>query len=869
MRGGRGWLGAGALAAFLGGAGTASAAPVTYVHPSAPSCGGSSPCFSTIAAAIQNVDNGGTIILLASKADNIFQTFGKTGVTVRGNVPSIVLTGGVNVTSDVMTGWTIRDVQFTGGMGVRNIATAFTVQNVAVTGISLGNFTNDTNAAITVSNVTFPGGPGALISILGGPGADIGGTINITDNVNLYALNVFSYATSANPAHITANMTVSGNHFITGTNIVAQSDGSGGVANVTGNIQFLNNTMDPVDGALGVITFGPVVGDITGPITFTGNSGKAVIVNTTDSAGGAVGSILVNGNDIEAVEIDAKGGALVGPVLVAGNNVTDHATGAPEGPKIQASGQPVAGDVTVDNNTGGGAFIATMSSNSPFTGLVRIRNNVARRIVIDSQSGDLVTPFTVSGNTLAPAAGFDSTLTVRTGPGGNLSGGVLTGNVLDGIQFDIGRGLAGTLTMTSNKTREKASFIAAGPVGTGTAAVTGNDFTGVTYFQGMNSVLRFNRIYNEAYFVPGASMDARYNWWGCNAGPGAAPCTVGSGGVPVFPWLVFNAETRCTSGTSAVQAVRLLSAADASTPAGNVAPGTATVTTSQGSVSPSTISFAGAGAATVTLPAASTATITSTLDAASVSWPVSCDPDRTTVALYAPSLGRFYLRNRNSAGFADAVPSFGPPGLRPLLGDWNGDGTQTPGVYDPASGVFLLRNSITTGFADVAFTFGPIAGSVPIVGDWNGDGVDTVGLYVPSTSQFFLRNANTTGFADVAFSFGPGGAGWLPVVGDWNGDGTDTVGLYAPSTSQFFLRNSNSGGFADVSFTFGAGGAGWLPIVGDWDGNGADTVGLYVPSSSQFLLRNSNTNGVADVSFSFGPGGAGWLPLAGDFDGPH
>jgi len=52
-----------------------------------------------------------------------------------------------------------------------------------------------------------------------------------------------------------------------------------------------------------------------------------------------------------------------------------------------------------------------------------------------------------------------------------------------------------------------------------------------------------------------------------------------------------------------------------------------------------------------------------------------------------------------------------------VVGDWDGNGTDTIGVF--RNGVFYLRNSNTNGFADLAFTYGQ-PGDVPVVGDWNG-----------------------------------------------------------------------------------------------------------------------------------------------------
>jgi hypothetical protein len=50
-----------------------------------------------------------------------------------------------------------------------------------------------------------------------------------------------------------------------------------------------------------------------------------------------------------------------------------------------------------------------------------------------------------------------------------------------------------------------------------------------------------------------------------------------------------------------------------------------------------------------------------------------------------------------------------------VIGDWNGDGIDTIGVY--RGGTFYLRNRNTIGFADLVFDLG-LNGDMPIAGKW-------------------------------------------------------------------------------------------------------------------------------------------------------
>ncbi len=154
---------------------------------------------------------------------------------------------------------------------------------------------------------------------------------------------------------------------------------------------------------------------------------------------------------------------------------------------------------------------------------------------------------------------------------------------------------------------------------------------------------------------------------------------------------------------------------------------------------------------------------------------------------------------------------FGVPGDRPLLCDWNGDGTDTVGLYRQSDGYLYLRNSNTTGFADLSIYYG-IREDVPLCGDWNGDGVDSIGIYRPSEQRFYLRNSNTQGFADISTLYGNDGD--VPYAGDWNGDGRDEIAVHRPSNGVFYT--------AGDSWSPGPSDRRW--VVADISGEGRDVL---------------------------------------------
>jgi hypothetical protein len=179
-----------------------------------------------------------------------------------------------------------------------------------------------------------------------------------------------------------------------------------------------------------------------------------------------------------------------------------------------------------------------------------------------------------------------------------------------------------------------------------------------------------------------------------------------------------------------------------------------------------------------------------------------------------------------------------------VVGDWNGDGIDTPGVFRPAAaGTFFLTNTIannSTAPADIVFNFGTI-GDLPVAGDWNGDGIETPGIFRPSAAgAFFLENNFVNFAADIFFNFGTNGD--LPLAGDWTGAGIDRVGVFRPSTNTMFLANNfaNSG---DTVFAFGQ--AGDLPIAGDWDGkppaDNPPNSGVNDPGSGSSRVEQGQT----------------------------
>jgi len=234
------------------------------------------------------------------------------------------------------------------------------------------------------------------------------------------------------------------------------------------------------------------------------------------------------------------------------------------------------------------------------------------------------------------------------------------------------------------------------------------------------------------------------------------------------------------------------------------------------------------------------------------------------IGLVNPATGQWHL---NTGSGTVTTFYYGNPGDVPFMGDWNCDGTDTPGLYRQSDGYVYLRNSNTEGTADITFFFGN-PGDVPIAGDFTGIGCDTVSIYRPSEARFYVINelgedGGGLGAADYSFLFGD--AGDKPVVGDWDGDGIDEIGLHRESSGFFYYRTTLTTGIADGQFYFGDPGDRF--VAGDWIiADFVETPGLFRPSDNVFYIRATLTEGIADLQYTWTGAGPSWLPVAGDFD---
>jgi hypothetical protein len=243
---------------------------------------------------------------------------------------------------------------------------------------------------------------------------------------------------------------------------------------------------------------------------------------------------------------------------------------------------------------------------------------------------------------------------------------------------------------------------------------------------------------------------------------------------------------------------------------------------------------------------------------------------RLDLGLFDPATAEWHLRD--AAGNATSF-RFGRPGDVPLVGDWDGDGIDTPAVYDPDTGWLSVRNSIGTGATSaVAQRDGLLlpsvdgfewplpalyplpAGAEPVVADPDGDGRDAVSVAVgdrlhvlyalPSSRMLSLDGGMPLPTRTIDL-----------IAGDFDGDGADEFA--AQTVAGRIVGVGEAALYVDLEAGFGP------AVSGDWDGNGIATPGIYETLTASLSLFHGMNGAVAHTEVAFGA--TGLVPLLGSF----
>lgn len=217
-----------------------------------------------------------------------------------------------------------------------------------------------------------------------------------------------------------------------------------------------------------------------------------------------------------------------------------------------------------------------------------------------------------------------------------------------------------------------------------------------------------------------------------------------------------------------------------------------------------------------------------------------------------PDKGTGFYFNSGKHGPADKVLTFGDADDEVFMGDWNGDGIDTP-MSRRYGNVYFVRESFESS-DQYSFRFGSADDEV-FVGDWDGDGKDS--LAVRKGKTFYFYNDLGSSSYDRRTAYGKQTDG--VVVGDWDGDGKDSFAVRRGHA--YYVSNDNAPGGADYVAYFGK--STDAVVAGDWDGDGVD--GLAARRGRTYYQRNDIRSSVTDHVFTYGKNSD--AHFASDWDG--
>jgi hypothetical protein len=609
--------------------------------------------------------------------------------------------------------------------------------------------------------------------------------------------------------------------------------------------------------------------------TTNANGQASVDVSANTIAGTYTVTASVSGLSILAsFTLTNDPGAAAAIVALSGGSQSAVANAAYAEPLVavvtDAFGNLVPGAVVTFAGLGNGADVTFAGGNSAIT---NAQGQATKTVIASSSAGSYTVTASVSG--VSTPASFTLTST----PGAASAIAIASGSTQSaGVNTPFAVPLVATVTDANGNVVPGVTVTFAGP-GSGAGVIFPAGDTAITNANGQ-AIIDVNANNMIGSYTVTASVS------GVAASTSFVLTNTPASGAPVSPITITNPITGTSRATTTFLTVSPSPVAlgQPATLTANVTvfynTPTGTVTFFNGTTAlgpPVPLDSAGLATETIsTLPVGTlNLTATYTPDAAAQALGLAASSSTTTLQVNAQmTVGAFdaatatwYLNGANAGGASTGGQfQYGAPGWIALVGDFTGDGQNTPVVVDPNTETWYIRNSDSNGGPSYTpFQFGE-PGWIPIVGDWNGSGVDGIGVVNPATGTWYLRNEASAGLPDAG-SFVYGASGWIPVVGNWagNANGQDGIGMVDPTTETWYLRNTpTAGGVNYRPFVYGA--PGWTPMVGAWTASGHTGIGVY-DSTGTFYLRNELSAGGADAGqFAFGVGG--WTPLAGQWQNP-
>lgn len=220
------------------------------------------------------------------------------------------------------------------------------------------------------------------------------------------------------------------------------------------------------------------------------------------------------------------------------------------------------------------------------------------------------------------------------------------------------------------------------------------------------------------------------------------------------------------------------------------------------------------------------------------------------LAVYQESTGNWYIRTVFNGPPITFGQNWGGPGMIPVPGDYNGDGIFDLAVYQISTGNWFIRSLGSIGPNNPPITFGQNWGNLdmkPVSGDYNGDGIYDLAVYQSGTGNWFIRSLGPIAPNNPPITFGQnwGTQTMTPVSGDFNGDGVYDLAVYDLPHSRWYIRSLGPISSANPPILFGEVWGAPLannPVAFDYSGDGKDEIGVFDQGRLNWHIKQLGTN---------------------------